>query len=122
MTRKGMIKRLDKLASEVCKLRDGRCLKCGSRDNLQCAHIVNRRHLNTRWYLGNLITLCYEHHIIWAHNNPDEFDKWVECLIGETNDFIHWLSQDQVKWTVDKMCEIEADLKCQKVYIGRSKT
>ncbi len=71
-------KQCDVLFSKVIRLRDGKCLKCGTTENLQCAHIASRKHLAGRWESDNALTLCYRCHIHWAHKEPIEFSEWVK--------------------------------------------
>ena len=43
--------------------RDGhRCRRCGINNYLTPAHIISRRHMNIRWDLDNLLTLCFDCH------------------------------------------------------------
>jgi len=81
--RSKQIKKLDKLFSEYIRKRDGKCLKCGKKTNLQTAHIHSRRHFNTRWDETNAVTLCVRCHLFWAHKEPVEFTEWVKKLLGE---------------------------------------
>lgn len=76
--RKKLVKKLDKLFSEYIRRRDGKCLRCGRTDTLQCAHISSRKNLAGRWNPNNAITLCYTHHLFWAHKEPIEFAEWLK--------------------------------------------
>lgn len=76
------IKKLDKLFSQYIRNRDKRCLRCGKKENLQCAHIFSRRHFNTRWDEENAVTLCYACHLHWAHKEPVEFTEFVKKILG----------------------------------------
>lgn len=72
---------MDKLFSEIVRS-IGQCEKCGSKTNLQCAHIYSRRYRNTRWDSLNALCLCAGCHF-WAHQNPLDFAKFVEERLGE---------------------------------------
>ena len=73
------IKRLDDLASEVCKKRAGyECEKCGSTKVIQCHHIIPRTKWALRYDLENLICLCKFHHLYWAHKDATAFTAWIE--------------------------------------------
>ena len=73
-------KEADKLASEVVRKRDGRCLMCGATDNLQAHHFIITKGASTkhRWDLRNLITLCYPCHIHKVHSTASL--KWIGIL------------------------------------------
>lgn len=83
-------KACDILFSQVIRLRDGKCLKCGKTYNLQTAHLINRNNLLYRWDERNAITLCYADHILWAHRNPLEFQFWLNDNYPEKYQF--WLT------------------------------
>jgi 5-methylcytosine-specific restriction endonuclease McrA len=76
-----LIKKCDKLFSEIVRSQ-GVCDRCGSTRNVQCCHIVSRRHLHTRWDLENAIPLCSGCHLFWAHKNPHEFVRWFDDKFG----------------------------------------
>lgn len=81
-------KKLDILFSKVIRARDKKCLKCGKKENLQCAHISSRTHLAGRWNELNAITLCTGCHLFWAHKEPVEFSEWLHdmhCVVWETS-------------------------------------
>ena len=73
-------KEADKLASEVVRKRDGRCLMCGTTENLQVHHFIVTKGASTkhRWNLHNLISLCYPCHIHKVHSTASL--KWVGLL------------------------------------------
>lgn len=73
-------KEADKLASEVVRKRDGRCLMCGATENLQAHHFIVTKGSSTkhRWDLHNLLTLCYSCHIHKVHSTASL--KWLGIL------------------------------------------
>ena len=73
-------KEADKLASEVVRLRDKRCLMCGATENLQAHHFIVTKGSSTkhRWNLHNLLTLCYSCHIRKVHSTASL--KWIGLL------------------------------------------
>ena len=77
-----LINLADKAFSIRIRTRDGRCLRCGKRENLQCAHIFSRSARRVRWDELNAITLCGGCHLFWAHKNPIEFTEFVQKLLG----------------------------------------
>lgn len=80
-TKSSLKRRLDKLVSEIVRSR-GRCQRCG-KGNVQCCHIFGRTYLNTRWSLDNLLALCPDCHINFAHKQPILFAEFVKKLLGE---------------------------------------
>lgn len=62
----------------------GRCARCGAADRLQCAHIVSRRYLCTRWDKDNAICLCAGCHMYFTHR-PLEWEEWITSRIGTAN-------------------------------------
>jgi len=65
-----LTEKLDKLVSQIVRKRDGKCLLCGSTENLQVHHYIVTKGSSTkyRWDLRNLITLCYPCHIHKVHS------------------------------------------------------
>jgi len=54
--------KLDRVFSRWVIRRDGKCLACGRKSSLQCAHAFSRRNMATRWDEKNAVTLC-----LWCH-------------------------------------------------------
>ena len=75
-----LVKEADKLASEVVRLRDKRCLMCGATEGLQAHHFIVTKGASTkhRWDLRNLISLCYPCHIHKVHSTASL--KWLGIL------------------------------------------
>lgn len=72
-----LIKKADKLFSEVIRSR-GECEKCGSKTNLQCAHIISRTNKHLRWDESNALCLCFRCHFFWFHRNPLDAVEWIK--------------------------------------------
>jgi ribosomal protein L20 len=75
-------KDLDILWSRLIRDRDKSCVVCGKKP-VQAHHIFSRSYNSTRWNLDNGISLCYYHHIYWAHQKYEEFRKFIIDRIGE---------------------------------------
>ncbi len=58
ITRKGVVRKLDKLVGDIVKQRDGLCVTCGSMNNLQPGHLFSRVAYSTRWDLNNTYCQC----------------------------------------------------------------
>lgn len=77
---KGQKAKADKLFSELIRSR-GRCERCGTTHNLQCAHIISRRFLATRCDPQNAVCLCAGcHHYMTDH--PADWGRFVEEYMG----------------------------------------
>jgi len=74
--------KIDKVFSIWIRNRDGRCLRCGKKENLQCAHIYSRIARSVRYEPLNAITLCYGCHIGWSHKYPIEFTEFIKKYLG----------------------------------------
>jgi len=73
ISRKGLIKKLDKLVSEIVIARDKACVVCGSKEKLGCGHVFSRKHLATRFDVtsdGNCHCQC------WPCNFKHTFDTY----------------------------------------------
>ena len=85
--RQKIVDKLDTLFSKVVRTRDRySCQKdkctCLNNKYTQCCHIWGRRSEATRWDEKNAITMCYYHHLTWAHHEPLEFSEWIKKKIG----------------------------------------
>ena len=70
--------KLDTLFSKIIRTRDKRCMRCGKRENIQCAHVMSRDHLAGRWNELNALALCPDCHINFAHHEPVLFASWLK--------------------------------------------
>ena len=96
-------RKLDKAVSEIVRSR-GKCEHCERTENLQCAHIISRTNLNLRWNLQNLLCLCPNCHINFAHKNPLMFAEWVKEYLGEAKYHALKVGSWQIKkWSIDEM-------------------
>jgi hypothetical protein len=111
ITRKGLIRKLDKLVAETVIKRDGKCVVCGSNQKLTCGHLFSRVAYSTRWDLDNCYTQClscnFKHEydpyplIEYAKGQHDTITK----LVG--GEFVHvgkyksgdvWLAELHLKY------------------------
>jgi 5-methylcytosine-specific restriction endonuclease McrA len=86
--KKPKITELDKLARKLIRLRDNwTCQRCGRQKKhgwrVDVAHFFPRQHTATRCHSDNLVLLCEECHIRWAHENKLAFSDWWRQRIGE---------------------------------------
>lgn len=80
LSRKGQRNKADRLFSQIIRSK-GACCICGSTEVVQCAHLISRRYLGTRWDQQNAVPLCQKHHMFYTHR-PLEWDLWIEERIG----------------------------------------
>ncbi len=67
----------DVLFSRLVRDRDQMCVRCGTVNNLQCAHIWSRRYRALRWRFENAVTLCSGCHMYFTLR-PAEWAEWCE--------------------------------------------
>lgn len=70
-SRKTLVRKLDSLVSEIVRLRDKKCIQCGTTQNLTCGHLFSRVAYSTRWDLGNCYAQCL------SHNMRHEYDPYA---------------------------------------------
>jgi len=77
--RRRIISKLDGLVRQLVLARDGCCQRCGKTENLQAAHILPKGHYpRLRFELLNVIVLCINDHLFFAHKDPIGFAAWLE--------------------------------------------
>lgn len=59
---------------------------CGG--GLQHAHIVSRTNKTLRYDIINGLSLCYKHHIFWAHKEPLDFVEWFQRKYPERYEYL----------------------------------
>ena len=79
---KGAKGRCDKLFSRIIRS-SGQCVRCGSKDNLQCAHIIGRKYSATRTDTNNAWNLCARCHRRLT-DFPREHSHFITETIGST--------------------------------------
>ena len=70
----------DRLFSLIIRSR-AHCERCGTTNNLQCAHVFSRRYLGTRWNEENAYSLCAADHVFYTHR-PIEWEDWCIKRMG----------------------------------------
>ena len=58
-SRKGWVRMLDKIVSDIVIKRDGLCVCCGSKRNITAGHVFSRVAYSTRWDLTNVYAQCW---------------------------------------------------------------
>jgi hypothetical protein len=78
-----LTKQADILFSKAIRLRDGKSVKSGSTESLQCSHIWSRSNKAIRWDLDNALTLTAGEHLYWWHKEPAEAIEWAKEVLGK---------------------------------------
>ena len=75
-------RKCDQAWSLLVRTRDGQCVVCGRRENLQAHHLIHRASLFFRHNPENGVTLCPLCHefsrALSAHMAPWAFDDWMK--------------------------------------------
>jgi hypothetical protein len=71
----------DKLFSEYIRKRDGRCVRCGKKEGLQCSHFWGRAREITRFDTINCDCLCGSCHARWEHQKEIHING--DLVMGE---------------------------------------
>lgn len=83
------VKKADTLFSKWIRDRDGKCVRCGKTEHLQCSHFWPRAVSATRFDPENCDTLCYGCHY------GDRYHGWEYAKQGAYRDFkIQQLGED----------------------------
>lgn len=80
------IRKLEKMAKDIAKERDGyRCFICGITKEqgalIDGHHIVGSNNYATKWCPDNIVTVCRSHHSMNKysfHKDPECFEKWKQ--------------------------------------------
>lgn len=109
--RKKLIQELDKTVSKIVRLRDKRCVICGSTNQLQCSHLIKRGRLSTRFDLDNCNANCNGCNL--RHNNyPEFYTEWWLNKHGQEK-YTELINRSQGIWkpTIPELKELLEHLK-----------
>jgi len=76
-----------------------RCCNCGSIRNIDCAHIMSRRHVATRWHPKNAIALCRSCHMFFGEHGFDFADFCRDKFGGDFVAELRSVAMTPVRWT-----------------------
>lgn len=95
-------KQADVLFSRLIRERDGRCVRCSSTFNLQCAHIISRSYNSIRVDPDNAVALCQKCHVFFTHRPLEWFDFTEAMFPGRYSDLRQRaLEYETVDWQVE---------------------
>ena len=85
LTRKGIVKKLDKLVSDYVIQRDKKCVVCKQTYSLGAGHVFSRKAYNTRWDIrenGNVHCQCWPCNFRHVRDQYPYFD-WFRTHFGQ---------------------------------------
>jgi hypothetical protein len=82
---------------------------------LQDAHIIGRANRALRWDILNHLSLCYRHHIFFAHHDPVEFLLWFQKKYPDRWAYILEFRNKIVKRTIDDYKELLENVKSKNI-------
>lgn len=118
-----LIKKLKKqnfeLWSQCVRLRDKKCIICGSTETLQAHHCLVRAALSlrTRFMTLNGVCVCYKCHLVQIHRNGEKrfFEKYIKILDEkipkEKQEEIYKISQNKDPVSLEELQNINENLK-----------
>lgn len=95
--RKRLVERLDKAFGDYIKARDGKCVVCGSTENLQCGHLFSRVAYSTRWNPANAYCQCRSCNLVHEHDFYRLYRYAVQVHGADEMDRLHSLYMTPVK-------------------------
>lgn len=94
--RKKLVRLLDKAVSVYVIKRDGRCVQCGTTENLTCGHLFTRSAYSTRWDLNNCFAQCMSDN--YSHEfRPYPFINWYIKTFGKRKLDYLWKKHQEVR-------------------------
>lgn len=118
-----LIKKLKKqnfeLWSQCVRLRDKKCIICGSTETLQAHHCLVRAALSlrTRFMTLNGVCVCYKCHLVQIHRNGEKrfFEKYIKILDEkipkEKQEEIYKISENKDPVSLEELQNINENLK-----------
>lgn len=107
------------LWSKCVRLRDKRCIVCGSTEKLQAHHCFVRAaaSLRTRFMTINGVCVCYRCHLVQIHRNGEKrfFEKYIKILDEkipkEKQEEVYKISQNKDPVSLEELQNINENLK-----------
>jgi hypothetical protein len=103
---------LDTVVSKIVRLRDKRCVTCGSTDDPQAGHFESRKHFAIRWDLSNVHQQCSECNC-YLNGNMVLYYKFIQLQYGwKYPDTLHALARGKAPNRSERMVLLD-DLKAK---------
>jgi 5-methylcytosine-specific restriction endonuclease McrA len=110
-TKSWYVKKLDIVFSKYIRLRDKRCQRCGSEENLQNSHVVPRGNYALRWNEINCKALCIKCHIYYWHKDVLDARDWFANTFPDRVKYLQEHRNDTAKYTLEDYITMYQDLK-----------
>lgn len=112
ITRKGLVKKLDKIVFEIVKQRDKYCVTCGSSDRPTPSHLFSRKSYSTRWDLNNVFLQCWPCNFKHTAHDSYPFTKFYLDKFGQKSyDELHRKFVTPKKFKDFELKELAEELK-----------
>lgn len=111
------LKKADVLFSKFVRLRDGKCLRCGRQDGLQCHHLLTRTYRKVRFDSRNGVSVCFGCHKYLTHRPLENHEFAIELRGEEVWDDICATARrvdykvdlkEVIAWLTNELKEMEA--------------
>jgi hypothetical protein len=113
--------KLDKIVSEIIRLRDKKCVMCGSTKKLGNGHIFSRRHNSLRWDItgdGNCHAQCWKHNYTHSTRDPYPYYNWYINKFGKKRfDSLHKEWRTIKKYRMPDLRELYEELATHRDHI-----
>ena len=93
---KAAVKYTDTWFAQFIKLRDRRCVTCGSTEGLQCSHVFRRHSYATRWDSQNAAAQCKKCHFLHHTQSEYPLQNYMKRRIGQDAMDEMWFRSKQV--------------------------
>ena len=102
MSDRYLVDELDAITSLIVRAQESVCfiVGCEKRDNLECGHLLERRHRHTRWDTtldGNCHAQCHEHNQEHERDSRLYVDSYIERFGERAYDEMVWRSRNNQK-------------------------
>ena len=79
-------KKADMEFSKWIRKRDGKCMRCGTINNLTCSHFWVRQHSSTRYDPDNCVAVCWMpcHKFHWEKEKHGDYRNFMIKRLGES--------------------------------------
>lgn len=111
-TRKSLVNKADSLVSQIVRLRDRKCVECGSIEKLTNGHVLSRRSYSTRWDFTNCYAQCWPCNFKAAMTSAASYHAWYVRTFGaDSFDRLYRLWEGGRKWSRLELIELVGTLK-----------
>lgn len=113
-SRKSLVRKADNLVSQIVRLRDGKCVECGSTEKLTNGHVLGRRSFATRFDItaeGDCHAQCWPDNYRAAMSGAVHYHAWYVRTFGaEAFDALYRRWAAGKKWSRLELIALVADL------------